>query len=294
MINKSIQIEKGVPGYAAVNSNTNLAYISYTSSNFIIVINLEKGTIENKIKATRPRDIFVNNDTNKVYIASAWGIYEIDGLNNNFELMKASSQNSKELQYASPSSLNPRGSDFDRDANRKYVANHQSKSISVIDLNQPDKASDIIELGRGKWGDTGYIDPSFVLVNDLSKVLYVKMHWIATGGGGGSEGDRLIAIDINTKKWSGAQNLPRHGQVGFAFNRISNRLYIKKSSGKTILKLDPFLKEIRRTTLEKIGFWKRLAGVAYEYFGEVIAVNTSTNKVYVSDSKNNLLCEIDG
>lgn len=294
MINKSIQIEKGVPGYAAVNSNTNLAYISYTSSNFIIVINLEKGTIENKIKATRPRDIFVNNDTNKVYIGSAWGIYEIDGLTNNFELMKASSQNSKELQYALPSSLNPRGSDFDSNANRKYVVNYGSKSISVIDFNQPDKASDIIDLGRGKWGDTGYIDPSFVLVNDLSKVLYVKMHWIATAGGGGSEGDRLIAIDINTKKWRGAQNLPRHGQVGFAFNRFSNTLYIKKSSGKSILKLDPFLKELRRTSLEKIGFWKRLAGVVYEYFGEVIAINTSTNKVYVSNSKNNLLYEIDG
>ncbi len=99
-------------------------------------------------------------------------------------------------------------------------------------------------------GNTGYIDPSFVLVNELSKVLYVKAHVIATGGGGGYEGDRLIAIDINTKKWIRVHNLPSHGQVGFAFNRISNTIYVKKSSAKAILKLDAFLNELRTTTLE--------------------------------------------
>jgi hypothetical protein len=36
-------------------------------------------------------------------------------------------------------------------------------------------------------------------------------------------------------------------------------------------------------------------GVAdgYDYFAEVIGVNPATNKIYVSDSKNNLLYEIE-
>ena len=106
-------------------------------------------------------------------------------------------------------------------------------------------------------GDTGYMDPSFIFVYDLSKVLYVKMHWIATVGGEGAEGDRLIAIDTNTKKRRGGHNLPGHGQVEFAFNCNTNTLYIKKSSGKAVLKLNPFLKELSTTTLEKIGFWHR-------------------------------------
>lgn len=277
-----------------MNSNTNKAYISYTSSNFIIVINLEKGTIENKIKADNPQDITINSKTNKVNIVSAWGIYEIDGLTNNFELIKTQSKHYEELKYFSISSLRPHSIDFDRDANRKYVANYESKSISVIDLNQPDKVLDIIKLQHGTWGDVWYSDPSFVLVNGLSNVLYVKLHVIAVGGGGGYEGDKLIAIDIDTKKWRGSHNLPRRGQVGFAFNCISNTLYIKKSSAKAIIKLNAFLKKLRTTTLEKTSIWKRLAQVEYEYFGEVIAVNTSTNKVYCSDSKNNLLYEIDG
>ncbi len=129
-----------------------MAYISYTSSNFIIVINLEKGTIENKIKATRPREIAINSETNKVYIASAWGTYEVDGLTNNFELMKTPPQHYEELKYFSISSLKPHGVDLYRNANRKYVANYESKSISVIDPNQPNQVLDIINLGRGRWG----------------------------------------------------------------------------------------------------------------------------------------------
>jgi len=294
VINRFIKIEKGTPSYAAINPNTNSAYISYTSLNFIIIINLEKGTIENKIKATNPRDIFVNNDTNKTYIESAWGTIEINGLTNNFQLIKSSSKYSEELKYALPSSLKHRGVHFDIEANRKYVINHESNSIFVIDPGLPDKTIDIINLGRDRWGNTGYTDPSFIFFNDLSMVLYVKMHWTASAGGGGAEGDSLIAIDTNTKKRKGGHNLPRYGQVGFAFNRNTNTLYMKKSSGKGVLKLNPFLKVLGTTALEKLGFWRRLVEGVYEYFGEVIVINTSTNKVYVSDSKNNLLYEMDG
>jgi DNA-binding beta-propeller fold protein YncE len=290
---RSIQIENGIPAYATINPNTNTAYISYTSSDFILVLDIDKGTIENKIKASRPREIFVDIGTNKIYIASTWGTYEVDGLTNNFELLKTPSQRSEELKYYSVSSLITHGIDFDRNANVKYVANYENKSISVIDLNQPDIPIDTINLGRGKWGNTGHMDPSFILVNELSNILYVKTHWIATGGGG-AEGDSLIAIDIKTKKWRGTHGLPRYGQVGFAFDRISNALYIKKTSGKAILKLDPYLKKISTTALEKKSIWKRLTEGVYEYFGEVIMVNPSTNKVYASDSKNNLLYEIDG
>ena len=292
-INKSIPIEKGIPGNAAINPNTNRAYISYTSSNFIIIVDLEKGSIENKIKATSPRNIFVNSDTNKVYIGSAWGTIEIDALTNNFQLIKSSFQYSEELKYASPSSLNHRGVHFDAYANRKYIINHESNSIFVIDSRLQDKTVDIINLGRDRWGNTGHTDPSFIFFNDLSKVLYVKMHWTANAGGGGAEGESLIAIDTNTKKRRGSHSLPRSGQVGFAFNYNTNSIYMKKSSGKAILKLSPFLNVLSTTALEKLGFWHRLVEGIYEYFGEVIAVNTLTNKVYASDSSNCILYELE-
>ena len=41
---RTIKIEEGAPGYAAVNSDTNIMYISYPFSNFILVVNITKGS----------------------------------------------------------------------------------------------------------------------------------------------------------------------------------------------------------------------------------------------------------
>jgi len=81
MTYRSIEIEKGVPRYAAVNPNpnTNIIYISYTSSNFILIANIINGSIEVKIPVNSHGNIVVNDVTNRVYISSSDGIYEIDG-----------------------------------------------------------------------------------------------------------------------------------------------------------------------------------------------------------------------
>jgi len=69
---------------------------------------------------------------------------------------------------------------------------------------------------------------------------------------------------------------------------------MKKDHEKSILKLDPFAAKILNATIFKNrSIWQRFYE-AYDYFAETIAVNPSTNKVYVSDSKNILLYEIDG
>ena len=81
MTNRSIEIEKGVPRYAAVNpnTNTNVIYISYTSSNFILIANIINGSIEVKILVNSHSNIVVDDVTSRVYISSSDGIYEIDG-----------------------------------------------------------------------------------------------------------------------------------------------------------------------------------------------------------------------
>jgi hypothetical protein len=87
MTNRSIEIEKGVPSYAAVNpnTNTNIIYISHTSSNFIIIANIINGSIEVKIPVNSHGNIVVNDVTSRVYISSSDGIYEIDG-NSDFKV----------------------------------------------------------------------------------------------------------------------------------------------------------------------------------------------------------------
>ena len=206
MVHRSIQIEKGVPGYATINPNTNTAYICYTSSNFIIVVNLEKGTIDNKIQLTCPGSISINRVTNKVYVSTAYGICEIDSVNNQYEMIN-------------------------------------------IGLPHSD----------------GSVD-----VNPLTILLYTTCFGR----------DILSVIDA---------------QIGFAFNHSNNTIYMMRRGERSILKFDALANELLDiTTLEQSSIMRRIFGFDFKYFAEVIAVNTSTNKVYVSDSKNNLLYEIDG
>lgn len=187
---RSIQIEKGVPGYAAVNSNTNIIYISYTSSNFILVINITNGSIQGRISANSPRNIVVNAVTNKVYVSSTDGIYEIDGLTNKFKVINFGvpySHGTVDLNYVTntlyttcfglgdtitaidltkkiiidkilvrkksryfSSNVYLYGIAVDSGANKVYVANYAGELISILDLKQSDKAVDTISLGD-KW-----------------------------------------------------------------------------------------------------------------------------------------------
>ena len=326
MVYRSIPIEKGSPGYAVVNPNTNIIYISYSSSNFILAVDLKKGTVEAKIPAKSPGNIVVNNSTNNVYISSEIGIYEIDGIDNQYHIINVGLPRSNgnvdinpltNLIYTTcfghdivtvidiatraiavkiPVGKNPIGVTVDSASNMLYVANNCSQSISVIDCHQSNKIVDTINLAS-KWHEqllsAQVTNPIFVFVNEIAKLLYVTVHEQISAGGGGYEGNTLLVIEIDSKKCIRQQNLPSNTGIGFAFNKDSSLLYIRKKHEKAIQKFDAHVKKVIRTiALEKRSFWQRFYE-GFNYFAEAIAINPSTNKVYVSDSKNNLLYEID-
>ncbi len=278
MTHRSIQIEKGVPGYASVNPNTNTAYISYTSSNFIIVINLEKGTIENKIQLISPGDISINDVTNKVYVSSAYGICEIDGVNNQYgtiniglphsdgnidinpqtnllyttcfghDILTVIDATSGAIADKIPVGKDPKGVAVHYESNRVYVANYGSRSISVIDSNKSNKLLDTMSISEyrenrvvGEW-------PSFVLVNQSANLLYVKVQVTTRAEGGPVTASSLLVIDMIHRKIINRRGTDTT-EEGIALNSENTAIYIR---------------------------------------------NPSRNKLYVSDSKNNLLYEIDG
>ena len=316
---RTIQIEKGLPGYASINPNTNTAYISYTLSNFVIVVNLEKGTIESKVQLTCPGNIAINIVTNKVYVSSAFGICEIDSENNKYHIINIGLPHSDGSVDINPQTnflyttcfghdiltvidagngsiadritvdKNPKGVAVDAGTNKVYVANYNAQSISVIDCNQSNRLVDSIRLNR-KLDNTN-TSPRFMLVNEPVKVIYVHA---SVGTSGGTSYESLLVIDKDTKKTIQRESPPSHAQEGFAFNRGSNTLYMKKNRKMTILKFDAHAKKvIHTTTLQNRSFWQRFYE-SFSHFAEVIVTNPSTSKVYVSDSKNNLLYEIDG
>ena len=288
VINKSIKIDKGESTYAAINPNTNTAYISYEKSNFIVVINLEKGTIENKIQLISPGNIAVNRVTNKVYISSANGVCEIDGPNNQYEMINIGLPHSdgsvdvnpltnllhttcfghdivtvidiatRAIADKIPVGKNRIGVTVDSASNMLYVANNGSQSISVIDCHQSNKIVDTINLAS-KWHEqllsAQVTNPIFVFVNEIARLLYVTVHEQISAGGG-YEGNTLLVIEIDSKKYIRRANLPSNLGIGFAFNKDSNLLYIRKKHEKAIQKFDAQVKKVIRTiTLEKRSFW---------------------------------------
>jgi len=329
----SIGIEEGTPGYAAINANTNTMYVSYPFSNFILVINLTSRSIQKKIPANSPGNIVVNQVTNKVFVSSGDGIYEFTGDTDKHELINAGRphadgsmdinrvtnklyttcfdsgdivtiidadnysivnkvavrEKSRYLPgyHGSHVFLKLYGIAVHSSENKIYLTNYEEKSISIYDFERSEKPLSSILMK--------VTNPRFVLVNDVSNLLYVlgSMFVPHTAFENFSvfdlqNGNKELAIN---KK---ANLPPNNAQVPFAFNSTSNTIYMKKDHEKSILKLDSFANKIlNATTFENRSFWKRFYE-AYDYFAEIIAVNPSTNKVYVSDSKNILLYEIDG
>jgi DNA-binding beta-propeller fold protein YncE len=320
---RSIKIEEGKPEYAAVNPNTNIAYISYTLSNFILAINLSKGTIEKKIKASHPKNIVVNNTTNKVFVASADGVYEINGVNNEFAIITTGLHNSSGTVSVDPvtntiytcfdnsnnlividalthsvrsdiivgKSLS--GAAIDSENERIYIPNYESESISVINYKQSNNPIDNISI-KQKWDSNERRNPSLVVLNENSQILYVQTHVTHGHEGGAVEYEWLYLIYIPTKKSIKRMALNSNVTVGFTYDATSNSLYMRKTN--SIFKFDAFgnnKKVVGKINTEYTSIWKRIFRDGYDYLAEVIAVNSATNKVYVSDSKNNLLHEID-
>lgn len=332
MSNRTIKIEEGTPGYAAVNPYTNIMYISYPFSNFILVVNISKGFIHEKIVASSPGNIVVNQVTNKVYVSSADGIYEFDGSTDKHQLINAGRPHANgnidinqvtnilyttcfdsgdnvtiidadnhsiinKIEVRKKSRYSPGyhgthvflklyGITVHSSENKVFVANYEEKSISIFDFEQSEKPINTILMKA--------TNPRFLLVNDVSNLLYV----LGTSFVPYTASESFGIFDINT----GNEIVGRHrdsirptpnSQVGIAFNRISNTVYMKKDHEMAIMKLDAYARKVlNSTTFENRTFWQRFYE-GFGYFAEVIAVNSVTNKIYVSDSKNSHLYEID-
>ena len=84
---RTIETVEGSPTFAALNPNTSKIYISYESPDLILIVNIKKGEIEDKISANHAGDINIASSANKVYVSAADGVYEIDGSTNEYNLI---------------------------------------------------------------------------------------------------------------------------------------------------------------------------------------------------------------
>jgi DNA-binding beta-propeller fold protein YncE len=256
-------------------------------------------------------------------VSSAYGICEINSITNEYEVINIGLPHSNgsidvnpitNLLYTTcfghdiltvidlatqaiadkvPVGKNAKGVAVDTRTNKIYVANYDSYSISVIDCYQSNDVVDTITF-EDKGSSSTKINPNFILVNEPSNLLYVKTDYLSATGGAW-RGNVLYLIDMNTKAKIKSRTLPSNNEIGFAFNSVNNTLYMMRRGERSILKFDSFANEtLDIIILKQSSIWKRIFGIDFTYFAEIIAINPPTNKLYVSDSKSNLLYDIDG
>jgi YVTN family beta-propeller protein len=200
---ETIRIEKGVALYAAVSPKTNLIYLSYPISNFILVADLTSRSFRQQLYVDSPGNIAINSVTNRIYVSSADGIYDIDGSTGEFHVIKKSSSlhtgsvainpvtntlytasfksdvvsviNAETYSEIDEISVgkNPQGMAVNPNANTIYVANSDSESISVIDVKQSNKVVDTMKVNGFSYSKLS-MKPTFLQINELSNLLYAQ------------------------------------------------------------------------------------------------------------------------
>lgn len=319
-----MRIEKGVALYAAVNPKANLIYLSYPISNFILVVDLISRSFRQQLHVDSPGNIAINSVTNRIYVSSADGIYDMDGFTGEFHVVKKrlslhtgsvdinpvtntlyttsfksdvvsviNAETYSEIDEISVGK-NPQGIAVNSNANTAYVANSDSESISVIDT-QSNKVIDTIRLNGFSYSKLS-MKPTFLLLNDLSNLLYVQATKIIGGYIEHApitlESNALLVIDLATKKKIRELKLETVSRQGFAYNQSNNSVYTKifHEDQKSIARYDADAGKLLDIVKLEPGIWKGTFGDSF--FNEAVAVNSIANKVYVSDSDKSVLYEV--
>lgn len=305
-----------------------MVYLSYNLNNFILPVNTVLRKKEPKIECKRPENIAINPVTNMVYVSSTDKICIIDGETN---LVKgclgdgtSRSRGAVEIDvttntlYTTCFGTNiltvidatngstlakvevgkePRGISIDTVSKKIYVANSGSNSISVVD-EQSNKVVDTFKIESGSAA-AGKM-PEFLVADPFTKQLYVQYCDIV-----GTEGQAVFVLSIlviymikktiisRRQLYSSPATPPTEG-LAFAFNINNKAHYTCRRASNTVLVLDTDGKKVlNKIVLDKGKFWKKILSHIFA-FAEPIAIDTKTNKVYVTDSSKNLLYEING
>lgn len=337
MVFSSIQIEKGESLHAAVNAKSGKVYISYPFDRRVLSVDTDSKCVDGAIEVHGVGNISINPVTNILYIRSHNGIDVIDGstnkhvntINGKPRLRGTVSLNPLTNTIYSTNldqcltvidgktgsitdkvkvGKDPSGIAVDQNSDKIYVVNFESKSISVIETGQSNKLVDTIKL-KGISGN-----PDFILLNEVSDLLYIKS--VFTGSSSGSYPvfySSINVLDINKREITNSLSMSSNDWEGIAYNSENNSIYIREPKTRSVLKYDQFAKEklasiqfdttpdsesldtkSKTTLLGRLQQWLiDFISTGWEGEREAITVNPLTNKVYVSDRSRNLLWEID-
>jgi YVTN family beta-propeller protein len=260
-------------------------------TNYGSVLSFTTGTsvIKTVAAGTKPWDVAVNPNTNKIYVAnySSNNVTVIDGATNATTTVPAGTQ--------------PKAVAVNADTNKIYVANYGSSNVTVID----GATNTTTTVPTGSY-------PKAVAVNPATNKIYVPTYnnsvTVIDGATNtttttvpAGNGPSAVAVNPVTNKIyvvnasstnvtviDGATNATTTvptgaGTSAVAVNSVTNKIYVANQNGNSVTVIDGATNTTTTITVP--------TGSSYPY---VVAVNPVTNRVYVLNSLSNDVTVIDG
>ena len=257
----------------AVNPVTKKVYVTNEFSNTLSVIN---GVTDSKADTISvgsfPYGVAVNPFNDRVYVTNRGSntVSVIDGPTST-KLSNISVGNSPVGIAVNPSS------------NWIYVANINSGTVSVMD-GITNKVTDTITVGKAPYG---------VAVNPVTNKVYVT----------NIQSNSISVIDGKTNKVTGTITVGT-SPVGVSANPVTNKVYVTNIQSSTVSVIDGKTNRVVNTIIvnPSLGRPKTLGDpvlnmpilVKFPLIASLVAVNSVSNMVYVTNTGSDIVSIIDG
>jgi YVTN family beta-propeller protein len=257
----------------AVNPFNDRIYVTNRGSNTVTVIDSPTNTKLSDISVgNSPVGIAVNPSSNWIYVTNinSGTVSVIDGITN------------KVTDTISVDKA-PYGVAINPITNKVYVSNIQSSTVSVID-GKTNKVSATITVGKSPVG---------VSANTISNIVYITNHLSNT----------VSVIDGKTNKVSATITVGK-SPVGVSANPVTNKIYVTNIQSSTVSVIDGRINKITRTISVNPSL-RHVEGAGdpvlnmpiltqFPLIASLVAVNSVSNMVYVTNTGSDTLSIIDG
>jgi YVTN family beta-propeller protein len=261
------------PYGVAVNPFNDRVYVTNRGSNTVSVIDGPTSTkLSNIIVGNSPVGIAVNPSSNWIYVANinSGTVSVMDGITN-------------KVTDTITVGKAPYGVSTNPVTNKVYVTNIQSNTVSVID-GKTNKVTGTITVGNSPVG---------VSTNTLTNMIYVTNH----------ASNIISVIDGKTNKVTGTITVGK-SPVGVSANPVTNKVYVTNIQSSTVSVIDGKTNRVVNTIIvnPSLGRPKTLGDpvlnmpilVKFPLIASLVAVNSVSNMVYVTNTGSDIVSIIDG
>jgi YVTN family beta-propeller protein len=261
------------PYGVAVNPFNDRVYVTNRGSNTVSVIDGPTSTkLSNIIVGNSPVGIAVNPSSNWIYVANinSGTVSVMDGITN-------------KVTDTITVGKAPYGVSTNPVTNKVYVTNIQSNTVSVID-GKTNKVTGTITVGNSPVG---------VSTNTLTNMIYVTNH----------ASNIISVIDGKTNKVTGTITVGE-SPVGVSANPVTNKVYVTNIQSSTVSVIDGKTNRVVNTIIvnPSLGRPKTLGDpvlnmpilVKFPLIASLVAVNSVSNMVYVTNTGSDIVSIIDG